>query len=298
MKDCKVIYKKILFPPSWLIIFFAILSTVSLVAVFMKGLEESPIAYVIYVLAFYTLAVVCIACVLEFPHHYKKIKQKVYDNKFGNQYMTDPAFKTHINLYRSLAINLLYVAFNLFSGIYYGTAWFMLFAIYYIIMAVMRFILLMYTNKNGIGKNHLGELKRSRLCAIILLTVNLALAGAVLMMIYFDRGFEYYGILIYVMAMYTFYITTVAIINMVKYKKYNSPIMSMAKSINLASALISMLSLETAMLSQFGGEMSSENHRIMIIATGAGISIIVLCISVYTIWKTSKEIRILRINNS
>ncbi|MBQ8525651.1 MAG: hypothetical protein IJ460_02875 [Clostridia bacterium] len=291
MKDWKTILKKLLYPPVWLMIILVILSTAALAATFVKGLEESPAAYVIYVLSFYTLTVVCIACADVIPGCYRAIRQKVYDNKFGNRYMTDPAFKTHIGLYRSLAVNLLYAAFNLFSGIYYRSAWFMLFAGYYIIMALMRFLLVRYVNKEGIGRNRFKELKRSRLCALILLTVNLALSGAVLMMVYFDRGFEYYGILIYVMAMYTFYITTAAIINVIKYKKYNSPVMSMAKSVNLAAALISMLALETAMLSQFGSDMSPENRRIMIIATGAGISAIIVCISVYNIWKTSKEIK-------
>lgn len=298
MKSWKTICKKLLYPPLWLMIILTIVSFASLAAVFLKGLEENPIAYVIYVLSFYTLTVVCIACADVFPGYYKRIKQKVYGNQFGNRYMTDPAFKTHINLYRSLAVNLLYAAFNLFSGIYYSTAWFMLFAGYYIIMAMMRFLLVRYVNKEGIGRNRFKELKRSRLCAFILLTVNLALSGAVLMMVYSGRGFEYYGILIYVMAMYTFYITTAAIINMLKYKKYNSPVMSMAKSINLAASLISMLALETAMLSQFGSEMSPENHRIMIVATGAGISVIIVCIAVYNIWKTGKEIKTLKINNS
>lgn len=297
MRDWKNLYKKLLYPPVWLMIALTIMSTVSLVAVFMRGKEESPIAYVIYVVSFYTLTVICTACADVFPVYYKNIKQRIYDNKFGNRYMTDPIFKTHINLYRSLTVNLLYVGFNLFSGIYYQTAWFMLFAGYYIIMAVMRFLLVRYVNKEGIGKNRFRELKRSRLCAFILLSVNLALSGAVLMMVYFERGFEYQGILIYVMAMYTFYITTASIINVVKYKKYNSPVMSMAKSINLAAALISMLALETAMFSQFGKEMATENQRIMIIATGASISVIIVCMAVYYIVKTSKEIQNMKINN-
>lgn len=298
MKNWKTIFKKLLYPPIWMIIILAILSSAALVAVFLKGITESPITYSIYVLSFYTLTVACMACADVFPGYYRSIRQKIYDNKFAGRYMTDPAFKTHINLYRSLCVNLLYAAFNLFSAIFYTTAWFLLFACYYIVMAIMRFLLVRYVNKEGIGKNRFRELKRSRLCALILLTINLALSGAVLMMVYFDRGFEYRGILIYVMALYSFYITTASIINMVKYKKYNSPVMSMAKSINLAAALISMLALETAMLSQFGSEMSLEDRRIMIIATGAGISVIIVCLSVYSIWKTSKEIKALKINNS
>ncbi len=45
-----------------------------------------------------------------------------------------------------------------------------------------------------------------------------------------------------------------SVINVVKFRKYGSPIMSAAKVINLTAALVSMLSLETAMLAQLGGD--------------------------------------------
>ena len=259
--------------------------------VFMKGWEAAPIAYVVYLLSFYTLTVTCIACSKTFPGYYKNIRQKVYHNKFGNRYMTDVVFKTHVSLYRSLVINLLYVAVNLFSGIWYHTAWFIIFVVYYSILAIMRFLLVRYVNRHEIGENRLEELKRARLCAIILLAINLVLSGAVLMILYQDRGFTYNSILIYVVALYTFYSTTAAIINMVKYRKYKSPVMSMAKIINLAAALVSMLALETAMFAQFGQDMAAENQRIMIIATGAGVSVVIVTMALYMIVQAAKELR-------
>ena len=201
-----------------------------------------------------------------------------------------------MNLYCSLAVNLLYVVLNAILAVVFDTNWFALFAVYYAILAVMRFLLVRYVSKNGIGASHLGELHRARLCAYILLTVNLALSGAVLMMVYFHRGFVYQGILIYVMALYTFYTTTTAIIDIVKYRKYGSPVMSMSKIIKMAAALISMLSLETAMFSQFGEDMAIENQRIMIMATGAGIAVIIVTWAIYMIIRTTKEIRSLKEN--
>lgn len=294
MKDWKAIGKKLLFPPVWVMIILAIVSTAALITVFVKGWDTLPIAYVTYVLAFYSLMVICIACYFTFPRYFKGLKQKIYNTKFGNRYMTDIAFKTHVSLYRSLAINLLYVAANLFWGFWYQTAWFIIFAVYYSILAMMRFLLLRYVNKNKIGDKLLGELRRSRLCAIILLLINLVLTGAVLMILYQDRGFEYHGILIYVMAMYTFYVTTSAIINLIKYRKYNSPIMSTSKVINLAAALVSMLALETAMLSQFGAENSPQFRRIMVACTGGGFSIIIVSMAIYMIVRANKEIKKIR----
>lgn len=60
-------------------------------------------------------------------------------------------------------------------------------------------------------------------------------------------------------ALYTFYITTTAIIDIIKYRKYNSPVMSISKVIKLAAALVSMLFLETAMFAQFGADMAKES---------------------------------------
>jgi len=215
----------------------------------------------------------------------------MHANKYIDRYMTDAVFKTNVGLYRSLAINLIYVVVNAVSGYIYETYWFGIFAVYYAIIAVMRFLLVRYVAKHPIGSDRVGELKRARLCAYILLTVNLVLSGAILMMVFFNRGFQYQGVLIYVIALYTFYITTTAIIDMIKFRKFKSPVMSITKVIKMTAALFSMLFLETAMFAQFGADTAEETKRIMIMLTGAGISVAVLTMSLYMIVQTSKEIR-------
>lgn len=289
--DYKKICKKLLFPPVWLMAVLTVLSAAALTFVFVKGLEESPVAYVTYVLAFYTLSVVCVFCSIILPKRYKEIKQRIYQSPLGNRYMTDAAFRTRVSLNSSLAINLLYVGVNVLSYVLYKSAWFIVLAVYYGILAVMRFLLLRYERKNGIGNDRTAELRSVTVCALILLTLNFVLSGAVLMILYQNKGFEYHGMLIYVMAAYTFYITTHAIIGLVKYRRLGSPVMTMAKVISLSAALVSMLSLETAMFSQFGQDMAAENQRLMIALTGAGVSVIVVTMSVYVIVKSVKELK-------
>lgn len=294
MQDWKKVGKKLLFPQIWIIALLTVICTVALVAIFVNGWEMSPLAYASYVLSFYTLTVICIVCWKVLLGYYKSAKNKMHENKYIDRYITDAAFKSNVGLYRSLAINLIYVVVNAVSGYIYQTYWFAIFAVYYAIIAMMRFLLVRYVIKNPIGNNHLGELKRARLCACILMTVNLALSGAVLMMVFFDRGFQYQGFLIYVIALYTFYITVTAVIDMVKYRKYNSPILSITKVIKMASALFSMLFLETAMFAQFGADTSPEVKRLMIMLTGAGISIAVVSMAIYMIVQTTKEIKEIR----
>ncbi len=289
--DWKRLGKKLLFPPVWLMVLLTIASVVLLTMVFVRGWEQQVIAYFVYVLSFYTLSVVTLYCVMVLPKQYGKIKQKIYENPFGNRYMTDRAFRTEVSLYLSLAISLLYVGINIWSWHFSHSWWFVVLAVYYVIMAVMRFLLVRYVRTKEIGTSILEEWKRSRICAYILLLVNLSLSGAVLMILYRNRGYDYPGMMIYVMALYTFYSTTHAIVDIVKYRKLGSPIMSTAKIVSLSAALVSMLNLETAMFAQFGADMAVEHQRIFIILTGAGVSATVVTLSVILIVKATKEIR-------
>lgn len=287
----KKIGKKLLFPPVWLMVLLTLASAALLTMVFVEGLEEEIIAYFIYVLSFYTLTVVTLFCSMVLPKQYGKIRQKVYDNPLGNRYMTDRVFRTTVSLCLSLGINLLYVGINIWSWHFSRSWWFVVLAVYYVIMAVMRFLLVRYVRRNEIGLSLLQEWKRSRLCACFLLLVNLSLSGAVLMILYQNRGYNYPGIMIYVMALYTFYSTTHAIVDIVKYRKLGSPIMSTAKIVSLSAALVSMLNLETAMFAQFGADMAQQDQNLMIMLTGAGISATVVTLSVILIVKATKEIR-------
>lgn len=292
--DWRKIGRKILFPPLWVMLLLAVFSVVALIYVFVKRQQEAWFAYVVYVLAFYTLSTICVFLCVVLPERYRQIKQRIHNTDLGHRYLTDGVFRTRISLYASLGINLLYVGVNALSYILYSSMWFVVLAVYYGILAVMRFLLVRYVRIQGIGRNRQGELRSNVICSGILLSVNFVLSGAVLMILYQDKGFEYHGILIYLMAAYTFYTTTLAIVNLIKYRKYNSPVVTTTKVISLSAALVSMLTLETAMFSQFGQQMPPENQRLMIILTGAGVSIAVVTMSVYMMVKSIGEIRKIR----
>ena len=289
--DWKKTGKKLLFPPIWVQVILTVVSAAALITIFIKGWSETPIAYGVYVLAFYTLSVVTLFCCMVLPKKYRSIKQKIYDNPLGNRYMTDRAFRTKVSLNISLGINLVYVGLQLLQWRMFQSWWFVVLALYYSILSVMRFLLVRYVRRNTIGSSIRGEWKRSRICAYTLLLVNLSLSGAVLMILYQNRGYDYPGILIYVMAAYTFYATIHAIVDMVRYRKLGSPVMTTAKVVSLSSALVSMLNLETAMFSQFGKEMAEGDQRLMIVLTGAGISITVITLSVVLIRNANKALR-------
>lgn len=195
---------------------------------------------------------------------YKKgIQSTIHKNDLAHRSLTDISFKMQVSLYLSLGINLLYRVMKLVYGVFYRSVWFGTLAVYYIMMPVMRFLLLRHSNRNAFGENLVSELKQYRLCGVILMLMNIALSGVVILVIRKNEGFEYAGYLIYVMAMYAFYNVITEVRDVVKYRKYKSPVMSAAKAVKLAAALVSMLSLETAMLTQFDERKGSEFRQIM-----------------------------------
>ena len=289
--DWKKIGKKLLFSPIYLMVILVLVSAAALTFVFLKGMEETIPAYIVYVFAFYTLSTVTVFCVLVLPKQYSTLKQKVYANPLGNRFLTDRVFRANVSLSVSFSISMLYVSINLWSWYMLKSYWFMVLAAYYVIMAVMRFLLVRYVRTQKIGTSILGEWKRSRICAYILLLINLSLSGAVLMILYQHRGYDYPGVMIYVMALYTFYALTMSIVDMVKYRKMGSPVMTTAKIVSFSAALVSLLNLETAMFAQFGADMTPAHQRLFIILIGAGVSITVVTLSVILIVNANKEIR-------
>lgn len=208
------------------------------------------------------------------------------------KYLEEAAFRTETSLYTGFSINLLYAGIKLFSGIHYSSVWFVTLAVYYLLLAVMRLSLLHYVRKAGAGgEDRKPEWRRYRLCGIILLFMNIALSGMVVLAVHQNSGFEYPGLLIYVMALYAFYAIITAVMNVMKFRKYKSPVLSAAKAVNLTAALVSMLSLETAMLTQFGAADDGAFRRIMTASTGAGVCVIVLGMAFYMIVRSTGQIR-------
>lgn len=255
---------------------------------------EPVIAYISYFLSAYAfiITITGVTGIVRFVRrgiNKHPLVRKALDIPLVSRYLREDMFRAETGLYQGFFINLLYAGIKMFSGILYRSVWFITLAVYYILLAVMRASLLHYVRKAG--KNKVSEWKRYRLCGIILLFMNIALTGIVILVIHQNSGFEYPGMLIYVMAMYAFYATITAVRNVVKFRKYGNPVMSAAKVINLTAALVSMLSLETAMLTQFGAADDPLFRQIMTASTGAGISIIVLGMAVFMIVWSTKQLK-------
>ncbi len=289
--DWKKIGKVLLFPHIAIMIILIPISTALLICSMVLVGTESPIAYASYVLAAYTLTIWC----FKIPNIIKFFKTFKDENKYAKMLQDDARLRVNLSLYGSLAWNALYGIFQLWLGFYHSTFWFYSLGAYYICLGVMRFVLLLHTRKYRPGEKMQTELKKYRACGWVFLAMNLALALIVFFMVYWNRTFVHHMITAITMAAYTFTSFTVAIVNVVRYRKYNSPVFSASKAISFASALVSMLTLESTMLTAFSdGTMSAVEQKWMLGATGGGIVAIILAMAISMIVSGTKKIKLIK----
>ncbi len=285
MERFKKICMWLLFPPIVLLWLLVPASAAMLIYAFVAEGVHPIVVYGSYFLSAYALTLVCVRS----PAIFKKLRAVKRQNRYISRYESDPILRVKLSLYASFLINVAYAMLQFFSGIYYQFVWFFALCGYYLLLAVMRFFLLRDAVKGTLGVNQLSEWKRYGFCGIFLLLVNLALGVIVTYIVWQNRGFEYNEILTIAMAAYTFFSMAKAVLNVYRYRRYNSPVMSAARAISFAAALVSMLSLETAMLSAFGGENTDKFRQIMTAATGAGVCLAVLSMAIYMIVRSAKE---------
>lgn len=254
-----------------------------LVAYALAAGAAGPVACLAYALSAYALVISVTGC----WRIAAALKRTVQAHPLGGRLVGDPKFRAEISLHQGFLINLAYIGGKLACGIRYRSPWFISLAVYYALLALMR-LLLLFRRKR---LDCLGELRRCRLCGMVLLLMNLALAGIVYFMVHQNRGYDYPGTLIYAMAAYSFYAVILAAVNVVKFRRHGSPVLSAAKAINLAAAMVSLLSLETAMLSRFGGEDGPLFRKRMTGAAGAAVCVLVLGLAVYMIAGAARSIR-------
>ena len=297
MQKISRIIKKIFFLSPVPTLLIAIPSFVFVCYVLTNDIGFPAVEYLSYVLSAYAM-VITIAGIVDIVKWIRKgfdnhpFIRRILNIPLVERYISETTFRAEISLYPSLAINLFYAGIKLVLGICYRSVWFGTLAVYYVLLAVMRFSLLYHVRRREkVKHNSISELKICRLCGIILMILDWALTGIIILVVRRNSGFEYPGMLIYVMALYTFYAVITAIMNVVKFRKYNSPVVSVAKVINLTAALVSMLSLETAMLTQFGAARDAAFRESMSAATGTGVSIIVLGMAVVMIVRTTNQIK-------
>ena len=288
--DWKKIGRQLLFPhPLAAGLLFPAALIMMLICVLHLG-PEAPLTIVSYALSFCGLVLVCVRIpdIIRLVHRFRQ------ENRYYLMYRNDVQLRINLSLYGAFAFNTVYALFQLGLGLRHRSVWFYAMAGYYLLLAVMRLTLVRHTRRHAAGEDTPLEWRKYRFCGWLLLVMNLALAIFTLYFVYRIRTFLHHEITTIAMAAYTFTALTVAIINAVRYRKYGSPAYSAAKAISLASATVSMLTLENAMLTAFGQDSSEAFRQIILGVSGVAVIFVVQGIALYMIVNAHRKLKSMR----
>ena len=287
MSKGRSILRKLFFPHPALVALTAAASTAALLWAFLAGEEGSPGVYAAYMLSAYGLTLVCV----RIPALARGVRRLTGKESRLNRYMADAGLRTRLTLLPSVAANGGYALLQLGLGLRSHSVWYYALSAYYGLLLLMRCALLLEMGRGRPGENLHGEYRIFLGCGVALAVMNTALAVIVSYMVGQNRGFTHHPITTIAMAAYTFYTLTMAVINLVRCRRYNSPVLSAAKAVSLAAALVSMLSLETAMLNAFGSGDDGDFRRVMLAATGGTVCLAVLAMGLYMMARAANELR-------
>lgn len=286
--NLKKVGKALLFPHFAVLIVLTPLSAAVLIYALIYLSSDSLVSILSYALAFYILFVWS----LKVPKLVLKFKNFKTQNKYARRWTDDTHLRVTISLFGSLILNSAYAIFQLGLGFYHRSFWYFSLFGYYILLAVMRASLAQHTKKYDAGEKMRTELIKYRACGIVFLVMNTVLTVMIFFMVHLNRSVRHHEITTIAMAAYTVTSMTLAVINIVKYRKYQSPVYSASKAISLAAACVSMLTLESTMLATFGNEkMTEEIKKLFLGISGGAVSVFVILMAVYMIVGSTKKIR-------
>ena len=284
----KFSWKALLYPHPLIMLLLVPFAAVLLIGSMVFVGTESVIAYISYVLAAYTLTVWC----FRIPYFVKRFKAFKKHNKFIRRWESDTRLRVNASLYASLASNALFGLFQVWLGFYHRTFWFYSLGAYYICLGAMRFFLLSHTKRYAPGERIRLELKKYRACGWIFLLMNAALSVIVFFMVYWGRTFTHHMITAIAMAAYTFAAFISAVVSIIRYKKYNSPVFSACKAISLAAACVSVLTLTSTLLTAFDdGTMGPFGQKLMLGSVGFAVLAFVVFMAIHMIVTGTKKLK-------
>jgi len=256
--DIKTRLRQIFYPHTIIVALLFNLSVVLLLYAFLAEDVIVGVDYLSYFISAYTLVIVC----LRMPGVYRKGKAVLYRNRVTNRYLTDKELRIRFSLYFGLAINAGFAIMKVVFGFLYSSAWLYAVAGYNMILSIIRFFLVrrdMSTRKSETEEERrIFARKAYRLTGYLMCLLNIAISVIVIMVVVHNQTIIYHEFVIYAIAAYSFYSIGKAIFDVIKYRNHENRVFTAIKEVAFAKALVSIFTMQVAMLTQFGGEMQTS----------------------------------------
>jgi hypothetical protein len=209
--------------------------------------------------------------------------------KVLNDYRTDLWFRAEASVYTACGVNVTYSMYQAMIGLTRHSAWFYALSLYYILLTATRVLMLYYIrNEAADGRE---ELRRYRKCGIMMgaLTFFILMIGLAV-----NNGGsvskDYPGHMVFVVGVFTIYIMVNSIRNLWNYRKLESPLISASKSVNLATALVSLYAFQASVFAQFKPYINPSVITMLNVTVAIGSFACVAYLSAHIIVRASRAL--------
>jgi len=240
---------------------FVVVSVAVLLTLCLNGMISAPfLHYFAYLYSTYALAVVCAWLPGAVGRLSRRLAAEVegYSKAhpgLGRLYAvaSDPERRVRSLLVPSLVFNLGYDAFKLGAGLWLGSWWMIAAGVYYAVLASLRYALLRTFMAEGGSEGGERDWRTYRNTAFQMFFLTVAMNGLIIQTVQFGEAYHYPGVLIYAFALYAFIKIIAAVSSLIRKRHEENVILAASRCLGFACALMSMMALQTALISQFGG---------------------------------------------
>ena len=226
-----------------------------------------------------------------------RIKEFLYKYKYVEKYLTDDIFQTQTMLLASLAMNIAAATFKFVMGVWFGSKWLVTVSIYFLTLSAMRLLLLNRERKSKKLETpehkRLYDLKSYRACGYMVLFMNMIVGRMIVQMLVDNEGYDYPGLMLYLIGLFAIANFANAIYNVKKYWHIYNPMISAAKRLSFSTALVLLYTLQTSALARFGNN-HEQLRRLLNSIAGAVVELVLFTMAILMIVRSNQEMHKLK----
>jgi divalent metal cation (Fe/Co/Zn/Cd) transporter len=226
-----------------------------------------------------------------------RIKEFLYKYKYVEKYLTDDIFQTQTMLLASLAMNIAAATFKFVMGVWFGSKWLVTVSIYFLTLSAMRLLLLNRERKSKKLETpehkRLYDLKGYRACGYMVLFMNMIVGRMIVQMLVDNEGYDYPGLMLYLIGLFAIANFANAIYNVKKYWHIYNPMISAAKRLSFSTALVLLYTLQTSALARFGNH-HEQLRRLLNSISGAVVELVLFTMAILMIVRSNQEMHKLK----
>lgn len=212
--------------------------------------------------------------------------------QFINRWKTEYDFRTFVTAALTLAVTVIFAAYNGFLGIYHASLWHGTICVYYIVLILLRGTVVISARRISAQKEQ--EQARNKtylIVSVLLLLLNVSLVVPFSLMVRQQKPVSMTLIPAITMVAYTTFRIVMASVHLKKRKTSSDCLVRLLRTINFIDALVAILTLQNTLIMVQSGGGAMNAMLPLTAATSAAVWLAILVLSVLAIVKGIRQIK-------